>query len=118
MGRAFLPTVMASKGEWQYLGLWVSDRLSWGPWGSQASKSVNSFPGSWAATERPRGFPLWGRGEEGENTWGGVLRTQGRPPLQDDLGGGGREESGSWGLSCPSPQASPLLPESLGPSNG
>lgn len=54
----FLPTVMASKEEWQYLGPWVSGRLPWGLWESQASKSVNSFPGSWTATEPPRGFPL------------------------------------------------------------
>lgn len=52
-----LPTVMASKEERQYLGPLVSERLFWELWGSQASKSVNTFPGSWVVTERPRGFP-------------------------------------------------------------
>lgn len=61
MGGIILPTVMASKGEWQYLGPWVSESSSRGLWESQASKSMNSFPGSWMDTEFPWGFPLWGR---------------------------------------------------------
>ena len=57
---------MASKEEWQYLGPRVSGRLPWSLRGSQASKSVNSFPGSWMATEPPWGFPWWGEEEEEE----------------------------------------------------
>lgn len=67
MGGTILPTVMASKEEWQYLGPWVSGRLPWDLCGSQASKSVNSFPGSWVVTEPPCGFPAWER-EEGKPT--------------------------------------------------
>lgn len=69
MGGTVLPTVMASKEEWQYLGPWVLERLPWDLWGSQASKSVNSFPGSWGVTEPPWGFPAWGRGEGKSTQW-------------------------------------------------
>lgn len=91
MAGTILPTVMASKEEWQYLGPLVSGRLLWELWGSQASKSVNTFPGSWVATERPRGFPydprraredmgrsIWERGVG----WGGGVKTlPSAPPM-------------------------------------
>lgn len=77
MGGTILPTVMASKEEWQYLGPWVSERLPWDLWGFQASKSVNSFPGSWVVTEPPWGFPAWGR-EEGTSTQWSLGSSAGR----------------------------------------